>query len=79
MKKTILALMLSASLAAPAFAGDCPNLMGKVDEAMKTTTVDDATKAEVMALFETGKAAHDAGDHAASVAALDAALALLKV
>ena len=79
MKKTILALMLSASLSAPAFAGDCPNLMGQVDEAMKTTTVDDATKAEIMALYETGKAAHDAGDHAASVTAFDAALVLLKV
>ena len=79
MKKTILALMLSATLAAPAFAGDCPNLMGKVDEAMKTTTVDDATKAEIMALYETGKAAHEAGDHTASVTAFDAALVLLKV
>jgi len=78
-KKTILALMVSASLAAPAFAGDCPNLMGQIDEAMKTATVDDATKAEIMALYETGKAAHAAGDHAASVAALDAALVLLKV
>ena len=79
MKKTILALLLSVAFAAPAFANDCPNLMGKVDEAMKTTTVDDATKAEVLALYETGKKAHEAGDHAASVAALDAALALLKV
>lgn len=79
MKKIVLALMLSASLAAPAFAGNCPNLLGQIDEAMKTTAVDDATKAEIMALYETGKAAHAAGDHAASVAALDAALALLKV
>ncbi len=79
MKKIVLALMLSASLAAPAFAGNCPNLMGQIDEAMETTAVDDATKAEIMALYETGKAAHAAGDHAASVAALDAALVLLKV
>lgn len=79
MKKTILALMLSATLAAPAFAGDCPNLMGQVDEAMKTTTVDEATKTEIMALYETGKAAHEAGDHATSMTSFNAALELLKV
>ena len=79
MTKTALALILTLGFAAPAFAGDCPNLMGAIDEAMKTTTVDDATKTEILALYETGKAAHDAGDHAASETALNAALALLKV
>ena len=79
MKKTVLALVVSMGFAAPAFANDCPNLMGQIEEAMKTTAVDDATKTEIMALFETGKAAHAAGDHAASMKALNEALELLKV
>lgn len=77
MKKLILAAMMTAALAMPAHAGQCPALMGKIDEAMKTAMVDDATKTKVMALYETGKTAHDAGDHAASEAALNEALALL--
>ncbi len=77
MKKLILAAMMTAALAMPAYAKQCPALMGKIDEAMKTATVDDATKTKVMALYETGKAAHDAGDHAASETALNEALVLL--
>lgn len=64
-------------LATPALASQCPTLMNKIDEAMKTTQLDDAKKAEVMALYTKGKAAHDAGDHAASEADLNAALKLL--
>ena len=77
MNKTILALALTFAMAAPAFAGNCPVLMGQFEAALQTTTVDDATKAAAVELYETGKAAHDAGDHAASVTALDSALALL--
>lgn len=77
MKKITLALALTFAMAAPVFAGNCPALMGQFEAALETTTVDEATKAEAVKLFETGNAAHDAGDHAASVTALDAALALL--
>ena len=77
MKKTTLALALTFAMAAPVFAGNCPVLMGQFEAALKTTTVDDATKASSVELYETGKAAHDAGDHAASVTALDSALAFL--
>lgn len=79
MKKIVLALVLSLGFAAPALANDCPNLIGQVEEAMKTSTVDTATMAKITVLLETGKAAHDAGDHTASVKALDEALVLLKV
>lgn len=64
-------------LATPALASQCPTLMNKIDAAMKTTQVDDATKAQVMDLYNKGKAAHDAGDHATSEADLNAALKLL--
>lgn len=77
MKKLILAAMMTAALAMPAYAGQCPALMGKIDEAMKTATVDDATKAKIMEAYEKGKTAHDAGDHADSEKHLNEALALL--
>ena len=77
MKKLILAAMMTAALAVPAYAKQCPALLAKIDEAMKTATVDDATKAKVTELAETGKAAHDAGDHESSEKALNEALALL--
>ena len=77
MRKTALALALTFGMAAPVFAGNCPALMGQFEAALQTTTVDDATKSAAVELYEAGKAAHDAGDHAASVTALDAAMALL--
>jgi hypothetical protein len=77
MKKLILASALVAALSVPAVASQCPALMGKIDEAMKTATLDDATKAKVMELYATGKAAHDGGDHPASEAALGEAMKLM--
>jgi hypothetical protein len=77
MKKSALALALILGATAPAFAGNCPVLMGQFEEALSTSTADEATKASATALYEAGKAAHDAGDHDASIAALEEALALL--
>lgn len=77
MKKLLLAAGLALSLSVPAFAGQCPAIMAKIDEAMKSATVDEATKAKVTELYNKGKAEHDGGDHAASVATLNEALALL--
>ncbi len=77
MKNIFCAFVTLLALAGPALANQCPGLMGKIDEAMKTATVDDATKTKIMALYETGKTAHDAGDHPASEAALTEAMALL--
>jgi hypothetical protein len=77
MKRTALIVALSMMLASPALAGECPNLMAKIDEAMKTATVDDATKLKIAELATRGKAEHEAGDHTASVATLNEALALM--
>ena len=77
MKKFILAAALVAALATPALAMKCPTIMKKIDEAMATTQVDAATKTKVMALYETGKTAHAAGDHATAEADLNEALKLL--
>ena len=49
-----------AALAGPAFAGSCPTLAAKAEEALKTATLDDATKAKVTELITTGKASHEA-------------------
>lgn len=76
MKKALI-LASFLALATPAFANQCPTLMNKVDEAMKTTQLDDTQKAQVMDLYNKGKAAHAAGDHATSEADLNAALKLL--
>jgi hypothetical protein len=77
MKKLLLAAVLTLGLASPASANMCPTLMLKIDAAMKTTTVDDATKAKIMELYNKGKAEHEAGQHDASVTDLQAALKLL--
>ncbi|MCV2870576.1 hypothetical protein OEW28_18340 [Defluviimonas sp. WL0002] len=79
MKKTLLTAAFLTAMAAPAFATQCPSLMAEIDEAMQTTTVDDATKAQVMELYEKGKAEHESGDHAASEATLAEAKALLGI
>jgi len=79
MKKLILAAAMTMALAAPALANQCPSLMGKIDEAMKTATVDEATKAKVMELYTKGKAEHEAGDHAASEKDLGEAMKLLGI
>ena len=77
MKKLIITAVLIAAFATPALANQCPSLMKKVDEAMATTQVDEATKTKVMALYEKGKTEHAAGEHAASEADLNEALKLL--
>lgn len=77
MKKYVLAAVFAMTFAAPAFASSCPTLMAKIDEAMKTASLDDATKAKVTELYDKGKAEHESGDHGASETDLNAALKLL--
>lgn len=77
LKKFVLVSGLSLILAAPALANQCPTLMNKIDEAMKTASLDDATKAKVMELYNKGKTEHESGDHANSEKDLGEALKLL--
>lgn len=81
MKKTIInAFILSAMLTAgTAIAGSCPMDMKQIDTAMATSTLDAADMAEVKALRAEGERLHKAGDHSASVAALNEAKALLGI
>lgn len=64
---------------AASFAGDCPNLMSAIDEAMTTAELSDEDKAKVMELRAKGEEEHTAGDHAASVATLAEAKAVLGI
>lgn len=79
MKKLVFAALLSTVLAGPAFANQCPMLIQKAEEALKTATLDDATKTKVTEFIAKGKAEHDGGDHAKSEADLNEALKLLGV
>jgi hypothetical protein len=79
MKKLVFACTVLGLLAGPALANQCPALMGKIDAAMATTTVDEATKAKAAELYAKGKAEHDAGDHAASEKSLGEAMKLLGI
>ena len=76
-KSLLAAGTILVALAGPALASQCPALAAKAEEALKTATVDDATKAKVTELIATGKASHDAGNHADSEAQLGEALKLL--
>ena len=77
MTKLVIVAAVVAAFSTSAFANQCPMLVKKIDDAMTTAQVDDATKAKVTALRDQGQAQHDAGDHAASEASLNEALKLL--
>lgn len=72
------ALAVVLALATPAFAGQCPSLVQKIDDALAAgTSLSEEDVAKVMALRDEGQALHDAGSHGDSVAKLQEGLALL--
>ncbi|WP_373504724.1 hypothetical protein [Aestuariivirga sp.] len=79
MKTYLLAALMTFALTGSALANQCPTLMQKIDAAMASTTVDEATKAKVMDLYNKGKTEHEAGDHAASERDLGEAMKLLGI
>ena len=76
MKRLCLTVVLIA-FASPAFAGNCPNLWKQVDQKLKSATLSEADKADVMDHRKRGEELHGSGHHAESEAALNAALAKL--
>lgn len=79
MKRTFWALVTGAVLAAPAFAGQCPALAGRIEEALTAADLPEDTRATVTAMLAEGMAAHEAGDHAASEATLLSAMEMLGI
>ena len=77
MKKLILAAAMTMAMSGAAFASQCPGMAAKIDQALTTSTADDATKAKVTELSTRGKAEHEAGNHAAAEATLGEAMKLL--
>jgi hypothetical protein len=58
-------------------ADDCATSVGKIDEALKTATLDDAGKTKVTELVTKAKAEGDKGDAAACDATTKEAMTLL--
>ena len=81
LKRFILAGVASIFITTTALAGACPLQMAKIDAALpaKMATMSAADLAEVKSLRAKGEAMHKAGNHGASVAALNKALKLLGV
>jgi len=78
MKIVLVAAALVVATASPAFAKHCPKDIAIIDQSMSKVT-DKMKMAEVMALRNKGEAFHKAGDHAASIKALHAAVKILGV
>ncbi|WP_353645095.1 hypothetical protein [Mesorhizobium sp. WSM2239] len=75
--KTLLASIFVLALACPSFANQCPSLVKQIDEKLQSAQLSDADKAKVTELRNKGEEQHAAGDHAASEASLNEALAML--
>ena len=82
-KRTLLAAVVAVSaigiLSVPALAGHCPKDVKRIDEALKMTSVSDATMSKVKALRDTGSEQHKSGQHGASLATLHEAMKALGV
>jgi hypothetical protein len=78
MKKMLIAATF-VLFSAPAFAGQCPVDMKKIDAALANASLSTAQLAEVTALRTEGESQHKSGDHGDSVATLAKAKAILGI
>lgn len=75
MKAAAVGGILMLAMASPALAFNCPNLLGKVDNALgKAPDLTADQLDEIKALRDDGAAKHAAGDHGGSVAVLTEAM-----
>ena len=80
MKKIIISLFITL-LCSSAFAGSCPMLWGELDSEIKIAKQSGMSSDKVdliQKLRDSGKQAHDDGDHAKSEILLNEALKLIK-
>ncbi|MDH3742526.1 MAG: hypothetical protein OER56_13110 [Hyphomicrobiales bacterium] len=77
MRRLLLTGAALVALTTSVYAGQCPGLIQKVDEALSASQLAEADKAKVMELRNQGEAQHAAGQHAESVASLNEALQAL--
>lgn len=80
MRTLIAAAMLTAALAGPALAAQCPADVAKIDAALAAGTSLSAEQvAEVKALRDEGEALHQSGKHGESVETLAKAKEMLGI
>lgn len=79
MKSFFAAATILVGLSIPAFANECPSLIQKAEDTMKTAQLDEAMKNKVMEHIALAKSQHDEGKHDEAVATLNDALKLLGV
>ncbi|MFN0195069.1 MAG: hypothetical protein ACKVP5_24340 [Aestuariivirga sp.] len=77
MKSLLAAGTILFALASPALASQCPTLIMKAEEAMKSASLDDAKSKKIMDHITQAKAEHDAGKHDEAVVTAKDALQLL--
>ena len=70
MRIVLLALALGLGSAGLAYASSCPMQVKAIDEALAKNTLSADKKAQAQKLRDEGKALHDAGKHAESMAKL---------
>jgi outer membrane lipoprotein-sorting protein len=76
---TFLAATLVAVLSGPAFAGECPTHVQKIDEALASASLSEEQKAEVQRLRDEGQRLHSEGQHEEALATLAEAEGLLGI
>ncbi|WP_374566920.1 hypothetical protein [Nitratireductor sp. ZSWI3] len=77
MKRLAVLAILVSFAPASAFANACPAHMAEIDQAMASASLSEEDMAKVRELRALGEEQHNAGDHAASMATLGEAKALL--
>jgi hypothetical protein len=77
MWKPFAAAVALALLATPAFAGQCPKDMKKVDAALDMTKITGDNLAKAISLRYKGEKLHKEGEHKESIAALAGAMKAL--
>lgn len=70
-------LLLTAVVAGPVIAGQCPTLVSQIDTQLQSTALDSETKANIKALRDRGESLHQQGKHDESVKVLQEALSKL--
>lgn len=75
----LLSLGLTAAVAGPAFAFQCPTDMAAIDAALQTADLTQEEEARVMELRNEGEQLHESGQHQASVDALAEAKEILGI
>ena len=77
MKSLLAAGTILIALAGPALASECPTLIQKAEEALNTSSLDEAAKAKISEHIAQAKSEHEAGQHDASLATLKDTMQLL--